>query len=564
MWLILLLLVSYPLVGCFLGCVPCCVRRVTRPVLLTVTLLWLLPAFLWVYDSPLSVCSPRIVHSYPHDRSDDRVWESFWCSRPCEGRVVRAASVAEVQQTVAAATHVRVVGAGHSTSDLQCSNDTLLSIDALCELRGVDAQNVATLGAGCTVSEAQTLLMEHGLQLRGFGGITSQRLGGALSTSLHGQHVAPFANHARALRAVLADGTVTSLTSNQPEFEAWLGSMGTLGVIVEVRLQAYPLEFVRCESRRASPADLHAALTDPTLVGFEARGLYDGGVPSYVVRECHHAVAPTLPTVAFEDKEDYLLGFFVDNVLLDALLFLGSLVPPGLSDVLFRSAAVASSREGVVATVNDFRVATSFHPHFDKEYAVPVAVCHEAVLAMAAALDADLAVHVFVRRVDAARGWLSWAPQDACAVRLETFRFTGDGVRFERRARRRVEAVVVGHNGTGHFGKPWFSAASRVLHNSPRVDDFLTYRQSVDPTGAFLNDYTRALFGAAPRTTRVLSDDLDRRLVRWRTLVLFAWVATTLLMLRTCRRPPPPSPPPLTEVQLSVPVRERYAAHRRR
>ena len=578
----LLLVLSYPATGVLiLGGCGACGRAPSRAVL-AVAALWLLPAVAWLAYSPLSVCSFRLVRSYPYERdTEGGVWESYWCSRPCTGAVVRAAAtVDEVRYALAQnATSVRVVGAGHSTSDLQCADDgVILSVDGLCSFALDPVTHVATFGAGCTVYEAQAWLVANASrQIRGYGSITTQRLGGAVSTSLHGQHPQPFANEVVGVGAVLANGTYVD---DEP-VEAWVGSMGTLGVLVEVRLRTHPLEYVTCTSEKDD--DLEGALADSYLVGFEAKTVVrrgDGEVDDYLVRRCYHAAPlPSASPAALANKDDKLWGFLADNVALDAALFLGALVPavPGITSILQASSNTAESRDGVVRTVDDYRTEVSYTPHFDEEYAVPAEACRAFVAAMGKAVHAVAAhvdVHVYVRRVDASAGWLTWAPVDSCAVRFEFFRFTGDGVRVETEVRRAVEDVVVAFHGSGHFGKPWYTAPHRLLHVSPQRERFLAYREHLDPNGVFLNAFTRAaLFSNASSSARpaslpvVLPPALDTRLLVWRVLVALGIVASAALCCcAPCRRrTPTPTPTACPDGSKGAAcARERAAVARRR
>jgi FAD/FMN-containing dehydrogenase len=551
-----LLVLSYPLTGTLVlgGCGAC--GRASWRVVLVVAALWCLPAIAWLAFSPISVCSLRLVRSYPYDRGDGGAWETYWCSRPCTAdRVVRAASVDDVRRALASATTLRVVGAGHSTTDLQCASDgsgsesesgstVVLSVDGLCSYRMV-SEDVLAVGAGCTVYDTQAWLVAHvSRQLRGFGSITVQRIGGAVSTSLHGQHVQPFVNHVVGVRAVLANGTETDVTGD--DVGAWLGAMGQLGVIVEVRLRTVPIEYVECTSERR--ATMLASLKDPTVVGFEAKAVVrrsDGRVGDYLVRTCRPAArggadAPS----SLARTDDLWSGFVADNVALDAALFLGALVPamPGTTDVFQGAVHTAESRDGVVATVDDYRAAVSYNPHFDEEYAVPVEVCEAAVVAVADAVrrHASLDVHVYVRRVDASAGWLTWAPVDSCAIRLEFFRFSGDGVRVETAVREAVEDAVVALHGTGHFGKPWYTAPHRLLSVSPHKARFAAYRAALDPHGVLQNAFTRALWDEDGTTRRpaawppVLPPALDARLFVWRFLVSVGIVASAAMWVLAC------------------------------
>lgn len=551
-WYVLLLLLAYPLLGSLL-CLPCavCCRPTgrwlqhRRWILATLFSLWLLPAILWLSYSPLSVCSPRIVQSFPHDRSDDDVWEAYWCTRPCSGTIVRAENVSDVARILAASDSVRVVGAGHSSTDQQCGA-TILSIDSLCSFGGLDKSGVATFGAGCTIFDAQEeLVRRYGRQFRGYGSITTQRLGGAVSTSLHGQHPDPFANQVVGLAAVLANGTLVNLTrGTDPTFDAWPGSLGMLGVIVEVRLQTVGLEWISCASTPGTHGDFHAGLTNPDLIGFETKAMYaDGDVVDLLVRTCTStSSAATLQHL--ENKDNLLQGFLADNVLLGFAMFLGRLVQsvPGIDQWLYDGSPSARSREGTVASVDDYRTEVSFTPHFDEEYAVPVDHCLDAMRDMGAVVHSvskTLTTHFYVRRVDASVGMLTWAPTNSCAIRLEFFRFGGNGVEDETRIRKAVEAIVIARNGSGHFGKPFYSDPALMLANSPRVDAFEAYRREVDPTDKFQNEFTRTFRGETPDTRDyVLPPALDDRLLVWRIAVSFAIVATTFAAAARCWRTP--------------------------
>ena len=120
-------------------------------------------------------------------------WEGFWCTRKCgESGIVHPMTIAEVSTQLAAATSLRVVGSGHSATDLQCPDvgGLVMSIDGLCGFVGLlpdgAGGQLARFSAGCTISSTQQWLMAQGYQLVGYGAIMSQTVAGALATSLHG------------------------------------------------------------------------------------------------------------------------------------------------------------------------------------------------------------------------------------------------------------------------------------------------------------------------------------------------------------------------------------------
>lgn len=449
---------------------------------------------------------------------------------------MRPQSHEDLAHLVRHTSHMRAVGAGHSTSDLQCSDDTIVSLDALCYMETLTPR-ITRFGAGCTVFDAQTRLVSMGRQLKGYGSITTQRLGGAISTSLHGQHTQQFADHVIGLTVTLANATTRRVEGE--EVDAWLGSMGMLGVVVEVDVLTHPLEHVVCQRHYGNESQLYDALVDPTLAGFEARVLFsDNDFEPFVIRTCLPTVS-NATTTTLTHLEDPMQAFVYDNVLLDWALFFGAAVPhiPGIDDAILASSPAGSTVAGeTVATVNDYRLPVRFHPHFDEEYAVPVAHCAALMRHIATeCIDDNLNAFFYLRRVDPARGWLTWSSEASCAVRVEFFRFTLDGVDVETRSRRCIEAHVVNLGGSGHFGKPWFSSPHNMLLNSPRRHDFISYRDALDPNGTFMTPYTRSLLhNSTYDRPPVLPPSLDTRLLVWRCLVAFNLAITAILAVLYC------------------------------
>ena len=113
------------------------------------------------------------------------VWRPFWCSRLClDSTPHLPITVREVQDIVRKSTRLRAVGAGHTTSDLQCTRGDLVIVqNNFCYFRDLDSANVATFGAGCQVKQALDILSKRGFQLKGTPYVTDHTIGGAISIS---------------------------------------------------------------------------------------------------------------------------------------------------------------------------------------------------------------------------------------------------------------------------------------------------------------------------------------------------------------------------------------------
>lgn len=549
--LIWMLLILYTFLLLGLGCVgaflPCwwrhrylCVNRRTRIVVTfaAIAVLWITPCVLWFFYSPLSVCTQRLVYSYPRDSKDFPVWESFWCSRRCSNSTLYfPKTVPQVQTLLQSHSSVRVVGAGHSSTELQCSETegVILSLDDMCDelsIREAEREMVASIPAGCSIDWAQRQLVPLGYQLHGFGAITSQRLGGAISTSLHGQHTKSFAHNLRGVDAILANGTVVHVGAEDPTLMAWSGSMGMLGVVYKVHVRIFPLQFVQCQTFNGLDTELLVSLSDPRVVGFEAKRLYQDS--QYTIRTCFETNETF--AVAVEGKDSIARGFFEDNVAIGASMLFGSFFIrlPGFSRLMKDISEVASSRYGTVASVNDYRVRTSLNPHFDEEYAVPIEHCHAFIQDVGSKMG-DMYLHAYMRRVDRHAGWLTWAARDSCAIRFEYYDYGRfDLVTYERWFRRMVEASAIKYDGSGHFGKPWYSQANGLLQNSPKLAAFEKYRHELDPNLKFQNAYTLEMREAGSRAHPTLPIALQDRAIIWRVSMWIAIIASVCVSVCFC------------------------------
>ena len=163
---------------------------------------------------------------------------------------------------------MRVAGAGHSSTDLASTTDTLLSLARLHGVISVDpARCRATVAAGSTLQELGKSLYEHDLALPNYGDVATQTIGGAIGTGTHGTGLEQPNLSEMMVGAKLVDGRgdVRVITSDDIEtLRAARVALGTLGVFTEITLQLVPTFDVE---RREYAATTDDALADwPRLV----------------------------------------------------------------------------------------------------------------------------------------------------------------------------------------------------------------------------------------------------------------------------------------------------------
>jgi FAD/FMN-containing dehydrogenase len=142
--------------------------------------------------------------------------------------------------------NIRVAGAGHSSSRLVETSQTLVRLD---HFKGIVRYNkekgLATLKTGMTVHEANMELQKVGLALFNTGDIDKQMLAGAISTGTHGtgKKLKNLSSMLHGVRMIMADGTIKQFFEEDDTelMKAFRVSLGTLGVFTEITVKVLPL-----------------------------------------------------------------------------------------------------------------------------------------------------------------------------------------------------------------------------------------------------------------------------------------------------------------------------------
>lgn len=154
-------------------------------------------------------------------------WHNHAGNQSCHPReIVRPGSLAElielVRRAEAEGQTIRMVGTGHSWSDVALTEGFLLDPRGLSGVSGVEGEPlteaargrrlVRVLG-GTPISALNDRLWEMGLGLPNMGGYDAQTLAGVVSTSTHGSGLAygPFPDLVRSLDLVVSGGRVLRL-----------------------------------------------------------------------------------------------------------------------------------------------------------------------------------------------------------------------------------------------------------------------------------------------------------------------------------------------------------------
>lgn len=173
-------------------------------------------------------------------------------------------TVEEVQEIVAQATKVKVVGSGHCFNNIADTTGALLSLKNLDETVTFDkAKNTATIPAGMTYIELAPVLDREGYALRNMASLPHISVIGACMTATHGSgdQVGNLATQIVGLEMVKADGELVQLSreTEGERFDGMVVSLGALGVVTKVTLELVPAFSMRQQIYRGLPlADMAA------------------------------------------------------------------------------------------------------------------------------------------------------------------------------------------------------------------------------------------------------------------------------------------------------------------
>ena len=136
---------------------------------------------------------------------------------------------------------VRAIGSAHSFVPFW-TDDILLSLDHMKGITEINTTNQqVTMWAGTKLHEIGVPLWAAGLSMINMGDIDRQSIAGAIGTGTHGtgRDLQNISNQVVSIRLMQANGDVVTLDHDDGDlFSAAQVSMGTLGVVTQVTLQA--------------------------------------------------------------------------------------------------------------------------------------------------------------------------------------------------------------------------------------------------------------------------------------------------------------------------------------
>jgi L-gulonolactone oxidase len=439
--------------------------------------------------------------SEPSDQHERAArWQNWSGDQLCSPRVVEhPRSIEELSAAIARAAssgmRVRAVGAGHSFSEIACSDEVLIRLDRLADVLDVDvAGGLVRVQAGITIRKLSMRLETYGLAMENLGDIDVQSIAGAISTATHGTgaRLRNIAAQVAELTLVLADGSALVCSPERDEelFRAARVGLGALGVIAEVTLRCVPAFTLRGVD---APAPLAA-----TLERFETLALENDHFEFFVFPYCDTALTRTNNRTEQPPRPRGKLAAYANDILLTNHAFgticrAGRLLPgaiPQLNRLVTRLAGRSERVERSAAIFASPRLVR----FTEMEYALPrehTPVAVRRVLELVEQRGLAVPFPIEVRTVASDDALISTAAgRDSGFVAVHMFEGMEWRPYFEA-----VEAIMTELDGRPHWGKRHFQTAATLRGRYPEWDRFQAVRARLDPSGLFGNAWTDRVLG---------------------------------------------------------------------
>jgi xylitol oxidase len=412
-------------------------------------------------------------------------------------RLQTPAGAGALRELVQQASGLRVLGSGHSFNALaDCPGGEQVSLGGLDEQRAqgaswsVDsATGTVTVPAWATYAEVARVLAPHGLALHNLASLPHISVAGATQTGTHGSGTANgnLATAVTALEMVLANGSTVSV-SRATHGEAFAGmvvGLGALGIVTRLTLTTQPAFQVRQQVfEHLSFATLTAKLSDIFASAYSVSAFtnwHSGEAAQVWLKQrdtAADAAAGSGPRAEFSRAE-----FFGATAAQEALHPL-----PGHSAV--HCTGQMNEPGPWSERLPHFR--SDFTPSSGAELQTEYFVALKdgpAAIAAVARLGERIAPLLFVselRTIAADDLWLS-----PCYGRTSlALHFTWQSREAEVMALLpEVEAALAPFDARPHWAKLFAMPAERLTRLYPRMEQFRSFREKLDPSGKFRNEF---------------------------------------------------------------------------
>ncbi len=403
-----------------------------------------------------------------------------------------ADSIPEVQDIVASARKLRVLGSRHSFNAIADSNEVQLSLDQLNNVVSIDetGQSV-TVEGGIRYGELAPALHEQNLALANLASLPHISVAGAVATATHGSgsDLGNLATSVTAMDIITADGDLVSLSreSDGDTFDGSVVALGALGVVARITLDVEPGYEVRQRLFTDLSFDVLADQFDAIFASARSVSIFTDwtGDRTHTVWVKEKVAAGTVDPAP------------------EGNFFGAPAAPHPMHPLPGEDASVCTEQMGIpgpwYARLPHFRMefSPSLGAEIQAEYFMPREESAKAIAAMRKVGESlrGIILTSELRTVAADRLWMSPGSRGDYVAFHFTFKRDWDRVQAVLPA---IEAALAPLGAVPHWGKVTTMPPALFRSRYARFEEFRELARSYDPGGKFRNDFLeQAIFAPA-------------------------------------------------------------------
>lgn len=392
-------------------------------------------------------------------------------------------------------TKIRMIGSGHSFSNLIETNQILVSLDEYQGVIHVDKEKLqATVKAGTKLKLLGELLFKEGLAMENLGDIDVQSVAGAISTGTHGTGTSfgVISTQVVSLKLINGKGEIISCSAseNTEILKAAQVSLGALGIITEVTLQCVPSYKLLISNAREDLTDVLADLEDrkeknrnfeyfwfpyTNTAWTKSSNIVDTGEPNK------------------DNFLNHLSELVLENYTLKALCEIARMFPSKNKFVSKVTAKFAPTMTKLSLSHNVFAT-VRLVKFTEMEYGVPAEAYQDVMKEVMAKVNSGkFAIHFPIENRWTKQDDIYMSPsygRDSAFIACHVYNKKDNTAYFKA-----LEDIFRSHGGRPHWGKMNTITQQEAIDLYPEFSTYLKIRNEQDPDKIFMNPYVEKVFG---------------------------------------------------------------------
>ncbi|WP_417264861.1 D-arabinono-1,4-lactone oxidase [Brumimicrobium sp.] len=390
---------------------------------------------------------------------------------------------------------IRVIGTGHSFTELCKTEQILLSLDEYQGLVSVDKKKCqVTVKGGTKLKLLGELLWKEGLAMENLGDIDAQSIAGTICTGTHGTGTdfGTISTQIIALRLINGKGEIKSCspTENPELFKAAQVSLGVLGVITEITLQCVPSYKLLVTNRKEELEEVMSSISERNRQNRNFEYYW------FPYTQTVWTKTTNIAESGEPDKDTYLnyaSELFLENYTFKALCAFAKTFPSKNKMV---SKIVAKAVPTMKKLNYSHRVYATMRlvKFTEMEYNVPAEAYQDVMKEIVQLVNSEkFAIHFPIesRWVKADDIYMSPAyGRDSAYIACHVYNKKDNTEYFKA-----LEAIFRAYGGRPHWGKSHTLTQQDVIDLYPKYPEFNKIRKEQDPDGIFTSPYIKQLIG---------------------------------------------------------------------